>query len=249
MKSNNLLKKRKASEDHHKEMQKGENGTVPKTSESNFGLSVLAKYRKVGFLKDASSSRLFWDFISCSSRVVRISIPKLEEQTQIPSNWIHLKLYRRVTDELSLHQILLLSANEVRKLLPQLPSILHDAEDYFFDKLDRASNAQDPVQEFTSRCPTEDEKIVDRMWDVSESPRRKVCVSCIYYDRSDYSRTYFNIRLYTRAAPIDNFDRKGVLSVRLSELQKINDESVKIMAEMIREKMKENAAKTECKTS
>ena len=55
------------------------------------GQSILDKYREVGFLKDASGSALFWDFIACPGRVVRLSIPKQLEGEKAPTNWIHLK--------------------------------------------------------------------------------------------------------------------------------------------------------------
>ena len=118
-------------------------------------------------------------------------------------------LYRRVTDELSLHQILLLSANEVRKLLPQLPSILHDAEDYFLTKWIEHQLHKIQYKSLQAVVPQKMKKLSTECGTLVRAPEEKY--SCIYYDRSDYSRTYFNIRLYTRAAPIDNFDRKGVL--------------------------------------
>ena len=100
------------------------NTAVPKPE------SILQKYRSIGLIKDGQDSKLFWDFVETPSRLVRISIPKQEENS-VPSDWIHLKVYRQQVTGMVLHQIFLFSSLEMRRLLHQLPSIEDEAENYY----------------------------------------------------------------------------------------------------------------------
>ena len=56
--------------------------------------SILQKYPSIGIIKDGQDSKLFWDFAETPSRLVRIFIPK-QEEISVPSDWIHLKVYRQ----------------------------------------------------------------------------------------------------------------------------------------------------------
>ena len=49
--------------------------------------SNLQHYRSIGLIKDGQDFKLFWDFVETPSRLVRISIPK-QEDNSVPSDWI-----------------------------------------------------------------------------------------------------------------------------------------------------------------
>ncbi|XP_075258527.1 uncharacterized protein LOC142350562 [Convolutriloba macropyga] len=69
----------------------------------------------------------------------------------------------------------------------------------------------------------------DVFWELSETARRKVCVTRTFY-QDDPNRCYFTIKLFTRGTEKDSFRRKCFLSVRIGELQKINRMSNEIIS-------------------
>ena len=70
---------------------------------------ILQKHRSVGLIKDGQDSNLMWDFVEKTSRLVRISIPKQEENS-VPSDWIHLKVHKQQVTGTVLHQMFCSSA-------------------------------------------------------------------------------------------------------------------------------------------
>ena len=69
----------------------------------------------------------------------------------------------------------------------------------------------------------------DVFWEVSETARRKVCVTRTIYQK-DPNRCYFTIKLFTRETEMDSFRRKCFLSVRIGELQKLHRMSSEIIS-------------------
>ena len=218
--------------------------TVPKPE------SILQKYRSIGLIKDGQDSKLFWDFVETPSRLVRISIPK-QEESSVPSDWIHLKVYRQQVTGMVLHQIILFSSLEMRRLLYQLPSIENEAENYYRNFYSiRNTNLQSSEIPKNSQTvpfpsPAEDAQECDKFWEIYESKRRKICISCVYYDTVDYTRTYFQFKLFTRPTEIDSFSRKGCVSVRVDEINKLISTVEFLIAEMVRESIRENHQKNE----
>ena len=61
----------------------------------------------------------------------------------------------------------------------------------------------------------------DVFWEVSETARRKVCVTRTFY-QNDPNQCYFTIKLFIRGTEENSFRRKCFLSVRIGELQKLH---------------------------
>ena len=146
--------------------------STKETEKNKFGLSVLQQYREVGFLQDSTDCQLLWDFIACPSRVFRISIPKQQDYVNKPSDWIHFKIYRQSIEQMSLHQIILLSVNEARTLLVHLPSILQTVKESFYSFDHNSQRLED--QDYTTITPTQDQLLVDKFWRFAKVPGEKL---------------------------------------------------------------------------
>ena len=157
-----------------------------------------------------------------------------------PSDWIHFKIYRQQCDQLVLHKILLLSINETRQFLAHLINVSREARDGFFNHNPYSIRQEEEHRSLTV-TPTEHRALVDNYWEICQTPRRKISVGSIYYDRESLTKTDLSIRLYTRAAPLDEYRRKGVLSIKWEELEQLHEKTELVMAELVREKVRSTA--------
>ena len=197
--------------------------------------SMLEKYREVGFLQDAYESDYFADFIAYPNRVFRLSLPKSVDGNNLPTNWIHLKLYRLTTEKMMLHQIMFLSIFEVQKLVYNLPGIMRFAEESFRRNPNNISQEGNAVVDYGFLKPEQDAEYCDQYWDVLETARRKLRVSTVWYEKQDFSRTYFQIKLFTRKSVDAEFVKKGCVTIRVGEMQKMIDHSDAMIEQMARE--------------
>ena len=80
-------------------------------------------------------------------------------------------------------------------------------------------------------------------WDVSETARRKVCVTSIFF-QDDPNRCYFTIKLFTRGTEKDSFRRKCFLLVRIWEMEKLHrmsDEMISVLNKVKNQKRSQSA--------
>ena len=83
----------------------------------------------------------------------------------------------------------------------------------------------------------------DVFWEVSETARRKVCVTRIFF-QDDPNRCYFTIKLFTRGTEKDSFRRKCFLSVRIGEMKKLHrmsDEIISVLNKVKNQKRSQSA--------
>ena len=220
------------------------------TPENDFGraTSVLQHYRRIGFMKDAQETAYCWDFVDVPKRVARISLPKTTTDPNGLTNWVHFKVFRDNVTKLDLHQILILSLFEVRRLLWCLPSIVREAQEKFEEMCNNnsltdrdmleESNVTIPQLEYPS--PAEDAIKCHHFWTVNESARRMVCMSIIFYDNNDFNRSYFQIKLFSRARMEDSFQRKALVSFRVGEVHRMVDSSTEMLSKIVRESINYN---------
>ena len=202
--------------------------------------SILDRYRQIGFIEDVNESSYLWDFVVVPNRLFRVSIPKVTDENA-GTDWVHLKVYKDSIGRMELHQITFLSSAELRKVLWRLPGILKQVHEYF-DYLE--GNVREIVQERFD-CPTEAEDMVNahRTWEICQSPRRKIIISCVYYDPTYFERTFIQFKVFTRVSTTDLFLRRSRLNVRVGEVRNLIDSSCNITESVIIESARHMKAK------
>ena len=126
-------------------------------------------------------------------------------------------------------------------MLWRLPGILKQVHEYF-DYLE--GNVREIVQERFD-CPTEAEDMVNahRTWEICQSPRRKIIISCVYYDPTYFERTFIQFKVFTRVSTTDLFLRRSRLNVRVGEVRNLIDSSCNITESVIIESTRHMKAK------
>ena len=166
--------------------------------------------------EDRQGNNNLWSFQEYSNRKFQISIP--EETINTSSNWTHLKVFREnVEGEFVLHQFLMLSVWELKIFIQKLPEMIKEALQFEPSEVTAKLMIDETLFQPTD---VEEKAKFDVFWELSETARRKVCVTRTFYQDDPY-RCYFIIKLFTRGTEKDSFRRKCFLSVRIGELQKI----------------------------
>ena len=180
-----------------------------------------------------------WCFQEYGNRKFQISIP--EETVNTNSNWTHLKVFREnVESEYILHQFLMLSARELKLVIEKIPEMIKEA--LLFEPT--VGTAKLVIDETVFQPTDVEEKAkFDVFWEVSETARRKVCVTRIFF-QDDPNRCYFTIKLFTRGTEKDSFRRKCFLSVRIGEMEKLHrmsDEIISVLNKVKNQKRSQSA--------
>ena len=180
-----------------------------------------------------------WCFQEYGNRKFQISIP--EETVNTNSNWTHLKVFRKnVESEYILHQFLMLSARELKLVIEKIPEMIKEA--LLFEPT--VGTAKLVIDETVFQPTDVEEKAkFDVFWEVSETARRKVCVTRIFF-QDDPNRCYFTIKLFTRGTEKDSFRRKCFLSVRIGEMEKLHrmsDEIISVLNKVKNQKRSQSA--------
>ena len=160
-----------------------------------------------------------WSFQEYGNQKFQISIP--EETVNTNFNWTHLKVFREnVESEYVLHHFLMLSARELKLVIEKIPEMIKEA--LLFEPT--VGTAKLVIDETVFQPTDVEEKgKFDVFWEVSETARRKVCVTRIFFqDDPNRYRCYFTIKLFTRGTEKDNFRRKCFPSVRIGEMEKLH---------------------------
>ena len=214
---------------------------------TTFGTSVLDKYRQKGFLADAESSQKCWDFSCVPERVLRISLPNVEVSGNAPTNWVHVKIFKENMGQMKFHQLIILSIWEMRRVLSSLDEVLGEAKKWFLNFLESQESLKREEMGTTRQfqlanypTPLEDRESCDKFWELCETARRKVCASLTAYDRGNFNRSYIQLKLFTRSGFADNFTRRGVVNIRVGEIEKLLESHVEIMEILVRETLHNN---------
>ena len=231
---------------------KGSNAE-PNVESGTLGLRALNSYKErnaVGVLEQENC----WDFSHVPFRTLRVSIPKYSYERETVSHWVHFKILKKDRGEYKGHQLVILSLYETRRLLSSLERINKDSHSQFEcikGDINYGTDISDfPQSHSPSNFPTleEDREKGIKFWDICESPRRFVGASLKVYDNTDYSKTYIQLKLYTRNDTHDQFVRKGALSLRVGELEELTRHDSQLMEAVVRESLrkyklwKENSA-------
>ena len=214
---------------------------------TTFGTSVLDKYRQKGFLADAESSQKCWDFSCVPERVLRISLPNVEVSGNAPTNWVHVKIFKENMGQMKFHQLIILSIWEMRRVLSSLDEVLGEAKKWFLNFLESQESLKREEMGTTRQfqlanypTPLEDRESCDKFWELCETARRKVYASLTAYDRGNFNCSYIQLKLFTRSGFADNFTRRGVVNIRVGEIEKLLKSHVEIMEILVRETLHNN---------
>ena len=180
-----------------------------------------------------------WSFQEYGNRKFQIIIP--EETVNTYSNWTHLKVFHEnVESEYVLHQFLMLWARELKLVIEKIPEMIKEA--LLFEPT--VGTAKLVIDETVFQSTDVEEKAkFDVFWGVSETARRKVRVTRIFF-QDDPNRCYFTIKLFTRGTEKDNFRRKCFLSVRIGEMEKLHrmrDEVISVLNKVKNQKRSQSA--------
>ena len=126
----------------------------------------------------------------------------------------------------------MLSVCELKIFSQKLPEMLKEALQFEPTEVTAKLVIVEPLFEPTD---VEEKAKFDVFWEVSETARRKVCVTRTFYQDGP-NRCYFTIRLFTRGSEKDSFRRKFFFSVRIGELQKLHRLSNEIISVLIKVK-------------
>ena len=136
-----------------------------------------------------------WSFQEYGNRKFQISIP--EETINTNSNWTHLKVFREnVESDYVLHQFLMLSVRELKLVIEKIPEMIKEA--LLFEPTTGTAKLVIDETVFQPTDVAEKAKF-DVFWEVSESARRKVCVTRIFFqDDIDESMLFPNQAVHAR---------------------------------------------------
>ena len=150
---------------------------------TTFGPSVLDKYRQKGFLADAESSQKCWDFSCVPERVLRISLPNIENSGNAPTNWLHVKILKKIMGQMKFHHLIILSIWEMRRVLSSPVEVLGEARRWFSNFLESQESLKREEMGTTKQfqlanypSPLEERESCDKFWELCKTTRRKVCV-------------------------------------------------------------------------
>ena len=214
---------------------------------TTFGTSVLNKYRQKRFLPHAESSQKSWDFSCVPKRVSRISLPNVEVSGNAPTNWVHVKKFKESMGQMKFHQLIILSIWEMRRVLSSLDEVLGEAKRWFLNFLKSQESLKREEMGTTRQfqlanypTPLEDRESCDKFWELCERARRKVCASLTAYDRGNFNRSYFQLKLFTRSGVTESFTRRGFVKSRVGEIEKLLKAHVEIREILVRETLHNN---------
>ena len=127
------------------------------------------------------------------------------------------------------HQLIILSIREMRRVLFSLDEVLGEAKRWFLSLLESQESLKREEMGTTGQfqfanypTPLEDRETCDKFWESRETARRKVCASLMSYDIGNFNRSYIQLKLFTRSVVAENFTRRGVVNIRVGEIDKIS---------------------------
>ena len=97
---------------------------------------MLDEYRQKGFLADAESSQKCSNFSCAPERVLRISLPNVEDSGNAPTTWVHVKISKEHMGQMKFHQLIVLSIWEMRRVLSSLDEVLGEAKRWLLNVLE-----------------------------------------------------------------------------------------------------------------
>jgi len=156
------------------------------------------------------------------------------------------KIFKENMGQMKFHQLIILSIWEMRRVLSSLDEVLGEAKRWFLNFLE--SQVSLKREEMDTRqfqlvnypTPLEDRESCDKFWELCETARRKVCASLTAYDRGNFNRSYIQLKLFTRSGVADSFIRRGVVNIRVGEIEKLLKAHVEIMEILVRETLHNN---------
>ena len=93
-----------------------------------------------------------------------------------------------------------------------------------------------------ANCPTplEDQETCHKFSEICETTGRKVCASLTAYDRGNFCRSLIQLKLFIRSGVADSFTRRGVVNIRVGEIEKLLKSYVENMETSMRENLRNN---------
>ena len=83
--------------------------------------------------------------------------------------------------------------------------------------------------------PLEDRTTWDKFWELCETARRELCASLNAYDRGNFYRSYTQSKLFARSGVADSFTRRGIVNIRVGEIEKLLKSHMEIMEILVTE--------------
>ena len=172
---------------------------IDTTEVKTFGTSLLDKYRQKGLLANAESSQICWDFSCAPERVLRISLPNVEDSGNAPTNWVHVKTFKENMGQMKFYQLIIFSVWQMWRVLLSLEEAAGEAKTWFLkfpesqQSLKREEMGTTRQFQFANYPTTlEDPETCDKFWELCEITKRKVCASLTTYDRETSIVLTFN---------------------------------------------------------
>ena len=173
---------------------------------ATFGNSMMDKHRQKGFLADAESSQKSWDFSCVPERVLRISLPNVENSGNPPTNWVHVQIFKENMRQMNFLQLIFVSISETRRVLSSFDEVSSEAKRWFLNVLESQESLKREEKGTTRELqfanyptPLANQETCDKFWELCETTIRKVCASLTAYDSGNFHRSYIQLRLFTRS--------------------------------------------------
>ena len=147
-----------------------------------------------------------------------------------------MKIFKENMGQMKFHQLIILSVWEMRRVLSSPDEVFGEAKKWFLNFLESQVCLKREEMSTTRQfqfanypTPLEDPETCDKFWEICETVRRKKCASLTAYDRGNLNRSYIQLKLFTRSRVADSFIRRGVVNIRVGEIEKLLKSHVEII--------------------
>ena len=130
----------------------------------------------------------------------------------------------------------------MRRVLSSLDEVLGEAKRWSLKREEMGTTREFQFANYP--IPIEGRATCDKFWELCETARRKVCASLTAYDRGNFYCSYIQLKLFTRSGVADTFTRRGIVNIRVGQIEKLLKSHVKIMEILVHETLHNNKVLT-----
>lgn len=168
--------------------------------------------------EDAANTIQLWDISKLSNRLLRVALYRYAANRA--DCWVYFKVFRQLGEgdcKLTKHHQIHLNFGEIKKLFTECPKIFPELVG--FKELAKCS-----VQEYKNLYKgtvQQDKEYHHITWDISETGRRKITLTCLKYDAENPNSVYVQLKLFKRNDSTEEFLRYNQVNITFREFEEL----------------------------
>lgn len=164
--------------------------------------------------EDAANAVIVWDVSKSTKRLVRVSLYNYAGDRS--NCWIYFKVFRQQGEKLLRHQQVHLNFGEFKKLVHSISAATF--KDITSVQEQRDCRSVEFNKNLYLASVDEDKEYHHLNWEVSETPKRKIMLSCLKYDPENPNSVYIQLKLFKRNNGSE-FERYNQINITVAEFQ------------------------------